>query len=100
MARVNNRIKKTKSSKKSRVRQHQFLQDTKLSARRKYVEKEEETNKIVEFLQAKLKHEQQLYQELREEKKQERISMWNEQKGFLEGRDRKWQKRVKERDEK
>ena len=100
MARINNRTKKTKSSKKSRVRHRQFLQDTKLSARREYVEKEEETTKKVEFLQAELKHEQLLYQELREEKKQERISMRNEQKGLLEERDRMWQKRVKERDEK
>ena len=100
MARINNRTKKTKSSKKSRVRHHQFLQDTKLSARREYVEKEEETTKKVEFLQAELKHEQLLYQKLREEKKQERISMRNEQKGLLEERDRMWQERVKERDEK
>ena len=100
MARINNRTKKTKSSKKSRVRRRQFLQDTKLSARREYVEKEEETTKKVEFLQAELKHEQLLYQELREEKKQERISMRNEQKGLLEERDRMWQERVKERDEK
>ena len=91
---------KTKSSKKSRVCHRQFLQDTKLSARREYVEKEEETTKKVEFLQAELKHEQLLYQELREEKKQERISMWNEQKGLLEERDRMWQERVKERNEK
>ena len=54
----------------------------------------------MEFLQAELKHEQLLYQELREEKKQERISMRNEQKGLLEERDRMWQERVKERDEK
>ena len=100
MARINNRTKKTKSSKKSRIRRRQFLQDTKLSARREYVEKEEETTKKVEFLQAELKHEQLLYQELREEKKQERISMRNEQKGLLEERDRMWQERVKERDEK
>src|SRR5438876_6235297 len=100
MAHVNNRTKKTKSSKKSRVRRRQFLQDTKMSARREYVEKEEETSKTVEFLRARLKHEQQLYQELREEKKQERISMRNKQKGLLEERDREWQKRVKERDEK
>ena len=100
MARINNRTKKTKSSKKSRIRRRQFLQDTKLSARREYVEKEEETTKKVEFLQAELKHEQLLYQELREEKKQERISMRNEQKGLLEEKDREWQKKIKERDEK
>ena len=75
MARVHNRTKKTKSSKKSKVRRHQFLQNKKLFDRKEYVEKEEETNKIVEFLRVSLKHEQQLYQELREEKKQERISM-------------------------
>jgi len=87
MARINNRTKKTKSSKKSRIRRHQFLQDTKLSARREYVEKEEETTKKVEFLQAELKHEQLLYQELREEKNK---------RGFLCGMNKKdfWKKGI------
>ena len=98
MARINNR--KTKPSKKSKVRRRQFLQDQKLLARRDYVKKEEETTKKIEFLQAELENGRQLYQKLREEKKQERITMRNEQKGLLEERDREWQKKTKERDEK
>jgi len=58
MARIQNRTKRTKFSKKSRVRHHQFLQNKKLFDHKEYIEKEEETNKMVEFLQAKLKHEQ------------------------------------------
>ena len=48
MARINNR--KTKPSKKSKVRRRQFLQDQKLLAHRDYVKKEEETTKRIEFL--------------------------------------------------
>ena len=96
MARINNR--KTKPSKKSKVRRRQFLQDQKLLARRDHVNKEEETTKRIEFLQAELENERQLYQKLREEKKQERITMRNEQKGLLGERDREWQKKIKDRD--
>jgi hypothetical protein len=98
MARINNR--KTKPSKKSKVRRRQFLQDQKLLARRDYAKKEEETTKKIEFLQAELENERRLYQKLREEKKQERITMRNEQKGLLAERDRGWQNKIKERDEK
>ena len=62
--------------------------------------KEEESKGTIEFLRAELENARQRYQELGEAKKQERISMRNEQKGLLEERDRMWQKRVKERDEK
>jgi hypothetical protein len=96
MARINNR--KTKPSKKSKVRRRQFLQDQKLLARRDHANKEEETTKRIEFLQAELENERQLYQKLREEKKQERITMRNEQKGLLGERDREWQKKIKDRD--
>ena len=98
MTRVQSRTKKTKPSKNSRVQRRQFIQKKKLSDRKVYVAKEEESKGTIEFLRAELENARQRYQELGEAKKQERIFYRKEHKELMKKRDEEWQQKIKDRD--
>ena len=98
MTRVQSRTKKTKPSKNSRVRRRQFIRKKKLSDRKVYVAKEEESKGTIEFLRAELENARQRYQELGEAKKQERIFYRKEHKELMKKRDEEWQQKIKDRD--
>ena len=100
MARVQSRTKKTKPSKNSRVRRRQFIQKKKLSDRKVYMEKEEESKGTIEFLRAELEDARRRYQELGEAKKQERIFFIKERKELVAKRDEEWQQKIRDRDAK
>ena len=87
MVRVNNRARKTKPSKKSKICRQQYLQTQKFSERREYVEKEKTTEETIAFLQKELTDSMDENRVIREEKKKVRIEMRNEQKGLLQERD-------------
>ena len=99
MVRVNNRARKTKPSKKSKIRRRQYLQTQKFSERRGYVEKEKTTEETIAFLQKELTDSMDENRVIREEKKKVRIEMRNEQKKLLQERDEGWKKKIREREE-
>ena len=87
MVRVNNRARKAKPSKKSKICRRQYLQTQKFSERKGYVEKEKTTEETIAFLQKELKDSRNENHTVREEKKKVRIDMRNEQKGLPSARE-------------
>ena len=99
MARVTSRSRKTKPSKKSKIRRRQFLKSQKLSERREHVKKEKEAEGTISAFQVELKDFMNMNTELREELKKKKIGDRQGEKELLEERDKIWRKKMLAREE-
>ena len=100
MARVNNRVHKTKPSKKSKLRRQEFLKKQKMTVRREYVRKEKETEKIINSFKKELEERDSLVEEYKQKLIDERKNRTREIKRRLDENNIEWGKKLDKRDEK